>query len=344
MLITAEKCYGPGKRERAHASHARRNNEGESLQHANPSHPRPHAAAPPQPGEYLLSAAASAALQHLAALAPTLKEAELRVLIHLTGAALASGRTDVRASSRDIADDCKCSRRNVQHALDGLNERGLIATRQGHATKAAAYCLRFLDVTQMGGAATTPPLPQGGATPTPQVALFRLHPGAESAPPPTDSTPLPAAPSALDINPDRRELLDRVLSAKSKDQPRDLLQLFAETVNVYAERLGRHYTHRPDVECCAQLIAACGTKDGLNSLIIEMSRLRKQPGESPMWWVTVALQRFHGIDAKVTAARRAELKAANRPKLERIADPRAHAADVEAIKRDLEKIAEMKRF
>jgi len=46
-----------------------------------------------------------------------------------------------------------------------------------------------------------------------------------------------------------------------------------------------------------------------------MYTLRQQPGESPMWWVTVCLQRFHGFDAKLTAARRAELKAARRPTL-----------------------------
>ncbi len=34
-----------------------------------------------------------------------------------------------------------------------------------------------------------------------------------------------------------------------------------------------------------------------------------------MWWVTVAMQRFHGVDAKTLAARRDELRALRRPKI-----------------------------
>jgi hypothetical protein len=302
------------------------------------SRPQPHQPQHPKPElrEYLLSEV----LRQVAALAPTLKEAELRTLLHLTATALASGATSILASSREIALATKCSRRNVQHALDALSTRGLIAVRQGTATKAAGYLLRFLEVTAMGGATTTPPLPKGSVE---EVALFQRQGGVEATPPPTDSTELTPAPSRIDsITPDQQLLLDRVLCAKSNDAPRDQLQEFATIVEVYSARLGRVYEHRPDVECCAQLIAACQSKEILHTLIFEMHRARTQPGESPMWWVTCALHRLHGIPARVTAARRAELKALRpRPTIVRAANDPPGADE---LKRAIAKAAAAKKL
>jgi len=171
------------------------------------------------------------------------------VLIHLTGAAIARGATDVRASSREIAEATGCSRSNVQPAIDALNARGLIVTRQGHATKAAAYLLRFLEVksiTSTGGPAGGPPQHQAVPFGDQQVVPFGDQGGPATTPPPTDSTELAAPPSRLDIEPDRLKELDRVLSSKPADHERDKLQLFAQTIEVYAERLGRRYERRPD--------------------------------------------------------------------------------------------------
>jgi DNA-binding MarR family transcriptional regulator len=75
-------------------------------------------------------------MEALADLAPTLKEAELRVLLELTRRQLRGPRA-IRASSRELASACKMGRSNVQTALDNLPRRGLITTRQGTATTAA---------------------------------------------------------------------------------------------------------------------------------------------------------------------------------------------------------------
>jgi DNA-binding MarR family transcriptional regulator len=73
----------------------------------------------------------------LADLAPTLKEAELRVLLELSRRQLRTPSC-VAASGREIANACKLGRRNVQYALDSLAKRNLISTRQGTAAARAA--------------------------------------------------------------------------------------------------------------------------------------------------------------------------------------------------------------
>jgi len=76
------------------------------------------------------------------------------------------------------------------------------------------------------------------------------------------------------------------------------------------------YASEPDLRVCAQIYEACGREiRALEWLVVEMYNDRRSPGASPSWWVTVALQRFHSIDHKTTAARRDELKKAKQPKL-----------------------------
>ena len=107
----------------------------------------------------------------LADLAPTLKEAELRVILELARRQLTSPG-GVRASGRDIARACKTGRRNIQYALDSLTTRGLITARQGTATTAATYRVNAFDTVLLGGVATTPPPLNKGYW----VASLRRHP------------------------------------------------------------------------------------------------------------------------------------------------------------------------
>lgn len=270
--------------------------------------------------------------QELARLAPTLKEAELRVLTHLCAQAAKTGSLSISASSRQLEVAVKVARRNIVNALDSLADRGLIATRQGHATKTAVHMLRFADVLKMSGVATTPPPVPGGVE---EVGSFQLHPGVETAPPPTENTGLTPVPSALDISTDSIEVLDRVLRPPLK--PRNALREWAETITIQARRLRREYRTSPDNTCMAELMEACGDNHHtLEWLIIQIANGNHQPGESPTWWTSVALQRIHGIPAKVTAARRAELS--GKPKLIRrpggtwnLASDPPHAAETPAL-------------
>ncbi len=168
--------------------------------------------------------AKASAWAQLATLAPSLKEAELRVLTYLTAEAFQKGALSIRASSRTIAESARVSRRNVQYAIDGLADRGLIATREGTRTKAAAYQLRFAEILKMGGAVTTPPPhvtgEPGGAVTTPGVALIQRHGGATPTPPATENKGPETAPSVLLIDKDFDLKLDRSLPPIQQQTPR----------------------------------------------------------------------------------------------------------------------------
>lgn len=115
------------------------------------------------------------ALERIAAIASTLKEAELRTLLELTRRA--DGRNQVRYSSLKNAEAAGLSRKNVQLALDSLSNWGLISGDGGSATRATTYQLAYT---------MTAVLPGPGVIATPphhQETLFRRHPGAETTPP-----------------------------------------------------------------------------------------------------------------------------------------------------------------
>src|SRR6516164_6024878 len=104
----------------------------------------------------MLSEVPDYALRSVAQLAPTLKEAELRVLLALT--ALAEPPLwGVRISTRALRESTGCGRPNIQRAIDNLALRNVISIRQGTAVSASVYLLQFLRTLPMGGSITEPP-------------------------------------------------------------------------------------------------------------------------------------------------------------------------------------------
>ena len=109
-------------------------------------------------------------VEALADAAPTLKEAELRVLLELTRRQL-HHPGGVRISSRDLATHCKLSRGKLQAALDSLAARSLITTRQGTPTSPAVHRVNILDtvrIERIGGSRKVPPRLLYGATLAPK--------------------------------------------------------------------------------------------------------------------------------------------------------------------------------
>lgn len=260
----------------------------------------------------------------LADLAPTLKEAELRVILELARRQLTSPG-GVRASGRDIARACKTGRRNIQYALDSLTTRGLITARQGTATTAATYRVNAFDTVLLGGVATTPPPPQqgvlGGVFTTPPLASLRRHPGDVTTPPPPESTRLTAAAASVEISTASLAILDRVFSATgAKTDPEDL-RTFRAWLHGYMSKLGRddnnqplRNPHPPDDKLVAQFLAADEPK-ALGTML-DALMLERQTCQSYFWFVTVALQRRHGIGWQETKRARQALrivKAGNKP-------------------------------
>jgi hypothetical protein len=208
----------------------------------------------------------------------------------------------------------------VQLALDAMLKRQLLTKHSGNTKKASGYRLNFLQVTAIrpvkngqGGPISGPPSSPESAHP---LSFPSAQGGPTSAPPSPGNKGLLRIPTRLDIKTDLIEKLDRALTAKAGDKPRDMLMEFRRLLEHAADKLHAPYHRPPDDDTCAAVAEVCGDSyKTMGWLIIEVHRSKVQIGESPMWWVTVALQRIHGISWKDTAARRIELRSARRPQL-----------------------------
>jgi hypothetical protein len=270
--------------------------------------------------EYPLSEATrqASALRRIAELAPTLKEAELRVLMALTSLT-ATPENSIHISSRKLADLSRVARRNVQRALDSLTERCIITTRQGTPKQPAGILLNFLATITIGGAAVTPPPTRqwrqtsatGGAKETPQVALFERQGGPETGPPPGQDDGVDDAGARVDSN-SNFDLIDRLLRASPSDYEREAIAKARACLHGYAVKLGREKDrHPPDDRLVAQFLSIAPWQ-ALERLIYDLMAERKQPGYAYAWFVAVALQRIHGIQPGTLKQRRAELRVVER--------------------------------
>jgi hypothetical protein len=259
--------------------------------------------------------------QRLAAIAPTLKKAELRVLLELTARAEASPHHSVTISSRDLASATRSTRSHLREALQALSARGLITTRQGTATRASVHQVNLLDTVLLGGSEKDPPPASQWVPNGPTPGLFRSHPGTAADPPPLENTGLPVAPAPVDTTDSSTELLDRLLKANPKRVDPDLLATARRFLHGYVAKLaadpGRH---PPDDRLVAQFLAIAEWRQ-LERVLYDLLAERKQPGYSYAWFISVALQRLHGIQPAALKARRAQLRLVSRQAPPATADP-----------------------
>lgn len=131
--------------------------------------------------------------------------------------------------------------------------------------------------------------------------------------PPTENTALNPTSAAVSISTASLQLIDRVLSAKSTNFDRDCLVAFRNWLHGYMQKLGRDEANRPlanphppSDDLVAQFLAIAeprrlGTL--LDSLLLD-----QQTCHSYGWFVTVALQRIHGLHFREIREARAALK------------------------------------
>jgi len=290
--------------------HAERTPKG----HVTNAETSPKPAPESSPPDYLLSEARAGALLSLVALAPGLGEAELRVCLYL--ASIENPGHGARASSRQLAKATRLSRSNVQRALDSLNQRCLIATREGTATRSGSYLLNFTHTVAFKGGLTVGPPPaqmslSGGPVVGPPVwATLPPVPGGVASQQGHPSEPVPP----VDISIQSDSILDRVLTAKPTHFDRRDLSELRPWVDGYWRQfgpLGRD-AHPLDDTLLAQLLTVAPLEQ-LIRLLKALFEERKKPELSPGWFITIALQREHGIEPAATKARRADLRIARRP-------------------------------
>ena len=243
----------------------------------------------------------------IAELAPTLKEAELRVLIALIALAKPPNWA-VRVSTRDLRETTGCGRSAIQHAIDTLQLRNIIIVRQGTAVSASSYMLRCLQTTPMGGPAAEPPLAlfQGHPRPEtePPLALFESQGGPAAEPPPNKEHAC-ARPSIDSIS---DSIFDRMARAQIENfDPQDVAAA-KRYMQGYSAKFGKApHPHPPDDKITAQFLSIAPWPD-LLQVIQHLMAERKECGWSYGWFTTVALQRIHGISPSEQKRQRAHLR------------------------------------
>jgi hypothetical protein len=247
------------------------------------------------------------ALLRIAELAPTLKESEFRVLVELSARAAATGTTNTKASSRDLANATKLSRPNVQSGIDSLNRRRIITSDSGSATAAATHELEFLRTVPIGRGSITEPPPtqqvalfqsQGGFITEPPLALLQSQGGFIAEPPLIQRATRAPTSSDFDFDSIRENIdryFERLLKAKPSDYDAARLAEVERQMHGYQAKFGRlKNPHPPDPQICAQLLAVAEWPR-LQGMFYELMAERKQPGDSYAWYVTVAVQRCWSI-------------------------------------------------
>ncbi len=255
------------------------------------------------------------ALSRIAALAPTLKEAELRCLIELTRRADDDGHS--RSSLRQIRAATRQAQHSLCDAIHSLIDRGLIiASDRGSTTRAATYRLAYLEVAVLvePGAIGAPPKPEQrcltdttpgafGTTP----AVLSEHQGSAIGTPQGGAQGTPHPRARVETS-ESIELLDRLLKSSPKKFDDATRAKAKEWIYGYMRKFGRERDpHPPDDQIIAQFLSIAPWPE-LENLLMRLFRENCEAGKTYAWFVFVALQRLHGISGAQVRQRKAELQ------------------------------------
>ncbi len=109
---------------------------------------------------------------------------------------------------------------------------------------------------------------------------------------------------------DTTKALDRVLRARPKDFPPERIHAARDWLVGYRRGLNREeHAHPPDDYIVAQFLAVADWPS-LERMLKQLFSQQIKPGEQDAWFVTVALNRIHGIAPTDVNKRRAQLKLA----------------------------------
>ena len=293
----------------------------------------------------------SCALQRIASLANSLSQAELRVLLELAVRAEASGAREITASSRHLAQSTGLARASVQVAIDSLNARQLIRSNAGSPRQPAAHCLLCLHADKIGrGLATGPEVAQsvshpglttepgvalqlghGGLIAEPGVAQPASHPGLVSEPSHDEKSIVyaerikeRASVRADSIDFDFDKTIDRLQKAKKADFDNSIFEVARMKIASHHAKYAREENRLPDLpdDAITAQFLAVAEWPRLEALLDDLAAERKEAGYSYGWYVTVALQRIHGLSPARVREMRTRLKASTRENLNFAAAPR----------------------
>jgi hypothetical protein len=284
-----------------------------------PAAEAPAVPAPPREAPvYSLSEVTSAAAA-LAAIAPKLKEAALRLAAHLAAAAEHQPHHTITASTRELSEKTGLVPSSLNRAINELcdPQRGLVTARRGCGNRTTAYQVNFLETVR---GAFFGEAPRKKASPQTELSLEK-HGASFGEAPPEVNRALASTAALLDNFRVQNPTLDRVLNSKISDFDRPTIQIFRSSIHSYMAKFGvddrdRRYLdtgavpHPPDDSVMARFLAVAEPfrlMPMIETLILdakqEEARHVKTGTFNPhnyAWFVYVALSRVAGIHFEVT--------------------------------------------
>jgi hypothetical protein len=241
----------------------------------------------------------SAVLQRIASLANGLGKAELHILLELAAQAEAQPLLQTTASSRELALRTGLARASVQAAIDSLNRKQLIQSEGGGATQSAVHRLICLGTIEesIGGpkddSQVAQNLDQGGLRTEPGVGQSGLKIG------PGVAQELSQGGLLVGPLPDAKSSTDETLFELARNRIASHHAKFARPEN--------RQPSLPDDVITAQFLTVAEWPK-LEAMLLDLASERKEAGHSYGWYVTVALQRIHGISPERLRKMRGRVK------------------------------------
>jgi hypothetical protein len=252
----------------------------------------------------------SAVLKRIASIAKGLTKAEMHVLVELASRLDSEDGLTALASSRDLAEQTGLARASVQTAIDSLNRKGLVHSDSGTTTRPAAHRLTFLELVESASSGPTAEpqvaqnLGQGGPETRPPVARNLSQGGPTSEPPANEKSNIYEQPykervctRADSIEKEFDRVIDRLQRAQKNDFDEDVFELARNRIASHHTKFAREANRLsalPDDKITAQFLAIAEWPK-LEALLFNLASERKEAGYSYGWYITVALQRIHGI-------------------------------------------------
>lgn len=256
-------------------------------------------------------------LQSLQAIAGSLKEGQLRLALALATLAEDSPHHSVKVSTRALCKAANLSESALPAALRALEGRQLITIRHGGPGSPNAYLVNFLNTVRGASFAEAPPASFGEAP----LPLFERRPASFPEAPPSGNKELTSTDARVDLSTALPTILDRVLKSRPTDFDEKLLAYTRRYLHSYMGKLGRdehgdaYVPGRPPVppddRIVAQLLAVADPP-ALFAVLDNLVAERKAAPYSYGWFVTVTLQRIHGISWSQTKKARAQLAVVRR--------------------------------
>jgi hypothetical protein len=284
----------------------------------------------------------SALLKRITSIAKGLTKAELHLVVELASRLDVEGGLTARASSRDLAEQTGLARASIQTAIDSLNRKGFLHSDSGTSIRPAAHRLTFLEFVEnsvsgptaepqvaqnlgQAGLTVSPVVAQisgqGGPGPRPLVVQSLSQGGPNSEPLANGKSTAYDQPykqrarvRADSIEKDFDKVIDRLQRAQKSDFDEEIFELVRNRIASHHAKFAREANRLsalPDDKITAQFLAIAEWPK-LESLLFDLASERKEAGYSYGWYITVALQRIHGIPPSRLQEMRAQLNHARK--------------------------------